>query len=98
MSFRTAVLALPIALMLAASFASAGPEPTVEQLNPTFFDALQKSLVSSKEQKKGLVFYVGGQTIAGVVKEITLDAVVVANQEFDRIVIRRDQIAAVAGY
>jgi hypothetical protein len=51
----------------------------------------------SQKEKRGLTFYVKGQTIAGIVtKLIGEDAVEVRNQTFSRIVIRLDQIDAVA--
>ena len=54
---------------------------------------LQESLA----QKFGLVFYLRGQTIAGVVTRITDENVVeVRNQEHDRIIIRLDAVDAIA--
>ncbi|MCW5966818.1 MAG: hypothetical protein KIT83_22450 [Bryobacterales bacterium] len=54
-------------------------------------------LQASQADKKGLVFYVGGQTVAGVVMKITGDDVVeVRNQTHSRIVIRLDRVDAVA--
>jgi len=51
----------------------------------------------SLKEKKGLTFYVNGQTIAGAVTRfIGEDAVEVKNREFGRIVIRLDRIDAVA--
>lgn len=60
-------------------------------------DAYASLIDKSKAQKTGLVFYVQGQTIAGVVKEAHADHLVVANQTYGLIVIRRDRIDAVAG-
>jgi hypothetical protein len=50
----------------------------------------------SEKEKKGLTFYVKGQTISGVVVKIGSDAVEVRNQTFSRIVIRLDSIDALA--
>ncbi|HEV8725589.1 MAG TPA: hypothetical protein VGW77_33635 [Candidatus Binatia bacterium] len=48
----------------------------------------------SEKEKKGLTFYVKGQTISGVVVKIGSDAVEVRNQTFSRIVIRLESIDA----
>ena len=56
-----------------------------------------KVLEASHAQKKGVVIHVGGQTIAGVVKAIGPDAVIVANREHAQIVVRRERIDAVEG-
>jgi len=51
----------------------------------------------SEKEKKGLTFYVKGQTISGVVvRVIGTDAVEVRNQTFSRIIIRLDSIDALA--
>jgi trehalose-6-phosphate synthase len=50
----------------------------------------------SEKEKKGLTFYIKGQTISGVVVKISSDAVEVRNQTFSRIVIRLDSIDALA--
>lgn len=94
MSFRTAVLALPIALVLAASFASAQTEPATPANGSRIVDTL---LQTSKQENKGLMFYVGGQTIGAVVTEIGDEYITAKNREFGTIVIRRDRIDAVAG-
>lgn len=46
--------------------------------------------------KKGLMFYVGGQQIGGLVTKVTDDTVEVKNQQYGRVVIRLDRIDAVA--
>ena len=54
-------------------------------------------LQESLSKKFGLVFYVKGQTIPGVVTKITDENVVeVRNQEHERILIRLDAIDALA--
>ena len=50
----------------------------------------------SEKEKKGLVFYVKGQTISGIVVKISTDAVEIRNQTHSRIIIRLDSIDAVA--
>ena len=50
----------------------------------------------SQQNKKGLNFYVNGQTIPGIVTHAAADFVEVKNQQFGRIVIRVDRIDAVA--
>ncbi|MBM4255558.1 MAG: hypothetical protein FJ147_06630 [Deltaproteobacteria bacterium] len=57
----------------------------------------QELLDYSLKEKKGLTFYVHGQTIAGVVtKIISEEAVEVRNQTSSRIIIRLDRVDAVA--
>jgi hypothetical protein len=51
----------------------------------------------SQKEKRGLTFFVKGQTISGIVtKVIEGEAVEVRNQTHNRIIIRLDQIDAVA--
>jgi hypothetical protein len=59
--------------------------------------AFKELLEMSLKEKKGLTFYVNGQTIVGgVTRFIGDDAVEVKNREFGRIIIRLDRIDAVA--
>ena len=83
-------LALPMILALAATCAGA-----TQSANPSpFADLLNASL----EQKRGLIFYVNGQSIPGAVTRwIGQQAVEVHNQEYGRIVILLDRIDAIAG-
>jgi hypothetical protein len=53
-------------------------------------------LERSEKEKKGLVFYVKGQTISGIVVKISTDAVEIRNQTYSRIIIRLDSVDAVA--
>ena len=63
--------------------------------SPTVFDEL---LRMSQKDGHGLVFYIKGQQIAGVVIAAPHDGVVeVRNREHDRIVIRLDSVDAIAG-
>jgi len=50
----------------------------------------------SEKENKGLMFYVRGQTIPGVVVKIGAETVEVRNQTYGRIIIRLDSIDAVA--
>lgn len=59
---------------------------------------LSALLERSKSGKTGLVFHFHGSSVAGVVREIFPDAVVVSNQEFARILVRLDQVTAIAGH
>jgi len=56
-------------------------------------DVLQLSL----KEKKGVTFFLPGQTIAGIVtKVVETEAVEARSQTYSRIVIRLDQVQAVA--
>jgi hypothetical protein len=51
----------------------------------------------SQEQKKGLTFYVHGQTLGGLVVKAAGDGTVeVRNQEFGRILIKLEDVSAIA--
>ena len=59
--------------------------------------SFRELLERSEKDKKGVTFFVKGQTISGiVVKIIGSEAVEVRNQTFSRIVIRLDSIDALA--
>ena len=53
-------------------------------------------LAASQADKKGLTFYVKGQTIGGAVIKRTAEAVEVRNQTHSRIVIRLESVDAIA--
>lgn len=84
---RTPPVALVLALLLtgAAPAWSAGAEPFTELLE------------SSLKERKGVVLYVRGQTIAGRVTKLSADAVELSSREYARIVLRREAIDGVAG-
>ncbi len=85
---RAAVIGLGL-LAAAAAQADRGKAPV-----PAAYQAL---LQQSLEEKVGLVFYVKGQTVAGIVTTIGTDGTVeVRNQVHDRIVIRLDRVDALA--
>jgi len=58
--------------------------------------SLRELLDRSEKERKGLMFYVKGQTIPGIVVKIGADTVEVRNQTYGRIIIRLDSIDAVA--
>ena len=58
--------------------------------------SFRELLDRSEKERKGLMFYVKGQTIPGIVVKIGADTVEVRNQTYGRIIIRLDSIDAVA--
>jgi hypothetical protein len=58
--------------------------------------SFRELLDRSEKERKGLMFYVKGQTIPGVVVKIGADTVEVRNQTYGRVIIRLDSIDAVA--
>ncbi len=54
-----------------------------------------KVLKASHANKRGVVVHVGGEAIAGVVKAIGPDAIVMANQQYGTVIVRRERIDAV---
>ena len=84
------------ALLLIPAFAAAEGAPTPPPATD-FQSALQVSLEASRDSRRGVQLHVDGVRIAGLVREIHADAVVLSNREFERIVVRRDRISAVEG-
>jgi hypothetical protein len=82
------VLALLSGLLLGNSVATAQSQSG---------QAFRELLDRSEKEKKGLTFFVRGQTISGiVVKIVGVDAVEVRNQTFGRIIIKLESIDALA--
>jgi len=79
---------LAIALMVADIPAVAAQSPVAQ--------GFRELLDRSEKEGKGLMFFVKGQTIPGVVVKIGADTVEVRNQTYGRIIIRFDSIDAVA--
>jgi hypothetical protein len=81
------------AMMLALAAGSASSYAQSSQV----VQAWQELFALSQKEKKGLTFYVKGQNIGGAVTKVMgNDAVEVRNQTYGRIIIRMDQIDAVA--
>ena len=59
-------------------------------------NAFQEILTASLNEKKGILLFIPGQSIAGVVTSIRQDGVVeLRSREYSRILVRLDQVAAV---
>jgi hypothetical protein len=58
--------------------------------------SFRELLDHSEKECKGLMFYVKGQTIPGIVVKVGADTVEVRNQTYGRVIIRLDIIDAVA--
>jgi len=95
-SGKRGMVALAIVLALLVSgvyFSSGAAQDGKSQILQSYQELFDRSL----KEKKGLNFYVRGQTIGAVfVKMIGSDAIEVRNQTYSRIIIRLDSIDAVA--
>jgi hypothetical protein len=80
-------------IALAALLAAPAQAQTEKAGQNRMYDELLKA---SMETKKGLMFYVKGQTIAGVVTRIADGYVEARSQQYSRIMIRMDSVDAVA--
>ncbi|HEX9443992.1 MAG TPA: hypothetical protein VGA73_07720 [Candidatus Binatia bacterium] len=91
---KSAIVALAAVLVLASGlYFSNVSAQDAKSLSQAYQELFDKSL----KEKKGLNFYVKGQTIGAVfVRMIGSDAVEVRNQAYGRIIIRLDSIDALA--
>lgn len=80
--------ALMLALASAGAYAQGSRSEAVQ--------GFQELFAQSQKDKRGLTFFVKGQSIPGVVTKVIGDAVEVRNQTHGRIIIRLDSIDAVA--
>jgi len=87
-ALRLLFTAFPLAVALTIS--------NVAGVSAQSSQSFRELLDRSEKERKGLMFYVKGQTIPGVVIKINADTVEVRNQTYGRVVIRLDSIDAVA--
>jgi hypothetical protein len=98
---RTLTLLLIAALLLSASSlyfgkGYAGYE-TAQAAQAGLIQSYQELIELSQKEKKGLTFFVRGQTVAGVVvRTIGNEAVEVRSQTYSRVIIRLESVDAVA--
>ena len=92
---RQSLIVMLLAVTLICGVRLAGNNTASAQGGDAMY--FQELIQQSQKEKKGLTFFVKGQTIGGVVtKVIGPEAVEVRNQTFSRIIIRLDQVDAVA--
>ena len=80
-----------LALLAAAAGGSAAIASAKD--NPTMF---QSVLEASLNEKKGVMLYVKGQSIPGLVTKINADCVELKSREYSRMVVKLESIDAVA--
>ena len=59
-------------------------------------DTMRELLEISQNEKKGVMLYVKGQSLAGAVTRLTADTVELRSREYSRIVVRIESIDAAA--
>ncbi|MBS1786355.1 MAG: hypothetical protein JST85_01455 [Acidobacteria bacterium] len=93
---RQMLISILLAVILFGGMRMAGnTTASAQKGNPMMY--FHELVEQSQKEKKGLTFYIKGQTIAGVVvKVMEPNAVEVRNQTFSKIVIRLDHVDAVA--
>lgn len=96
-TFLRHLLALSTVGLLAAGSSFADTPATAPASADSFEREAVKLLNASHANRTGVVVHVDGQALAGVVKAIGPDAIVMDSRELGTIVIRRERIAAVAG-
>ena len=97
-SKQTIIIALlVVALICTLRVASAVNASSTSFQGGTAVQAYQELIEQSQKEKKGLTFFIKGQTVAGIVdKMIGSEAVEVRNQNYSRVIVRLDQVDALA--
>lgn len=86
------LLAIALIILLGASHTNTAASQAATAAHP-----FQELIEQSQKEKKGLTFFIKGQTIGGgVVRLIGNEAVEVRNQNYSRVIIRLDQVDAAA--
>lgn len=84
-----------IVSLVVASLLALAPLHAEPAANADFQSELNSILERGIESRRGIIFHMNGEEVAGVVKRILKDAVLVSNQEHATILIRLDRIDAV---
>lgn len=95
LSMRHVLLAFFLTTMICTATAEEAPAPASADL---FEREALKLLKASFEKKRGVVLHVNGESIAGLVKAIGPDVVVMSSREFETIIVRREKIDAIDAY
>jgi hypothetical protein len=95
---KAALLPLIIATTLALQAQGQGAPPASPSAprSTAVSESIRELLELSLKNGKGLMFYLGSQSLGGAVTKIGEHTVEVRNREYSRIVIRLDRIDAVA--
>lgn len=83
---------LPFLLLTSLTMTANAQDPTAAD---TFEREALKALKAAHAAKKSVVLHVGGQTVAGGVKAIGPDSIIISNREHATIIVRRDRIDAI---
>ncbi len=84
--------AIPALLLMTTAMTANAQDPASAD---TFEREMIKALKSSMEAKRSVYLHVGGETIAGAVKAIGPDAIIISNREHATIIVRRERIDAI---
>jgi hypothetical protein len=94
---RACAISLLGALLLCAAI-GAHAESTEPATADLFEREALKLLKASHANKRGVVLHVNGEEIAGLVKAIGPDVVVMSSREFETVIVRREKIDAIEAY
>jgi len=83
---------IPALMLMSIAMTATAQEPASAD---TFEREMVKVLKSSMEAKRSVYLHVGGETIAGAVKAIGPDAIIISNREHATIIVRRERIDAI---
>ena len=83
---------LPILFLTSLTMTANAQDPAAAD---TFEREALKALKAAHAAKKSVVLHVGGQTVAGGVKAIGPDSIIISNREHATIIVRRERIDAI---
>ena len=83
---------LPILLLTSLTMSANAQDPAAAD---TFEREALKAMKAAHAAKKSVVLHVGGQTVAGGVKAIGPDSIIISNREHATIIVRRERIDAI---
>lgn len=86
---------LALALLLSSLAMTANAQDTAPAGADTFEREMLAALKAAHAAKKSVYLHLGGRTVAGAIKAIGPDSVILSNREHATIIIRRERIDAI---
>ena len=83
---------LPILFLTSLTMTANAQDPAAAD---TFEREALKAMKAAHAAKKSVVLHVGGQTVAGGIKAIGPDSIIISNREHATIIVRRERIDAI---